>query len=169
MKNTLENQYFPANAERLDVHCLESGCIGKYIPPLGSVQIQYYLAGRDGHQIHPCRVDWIDSVKINPFLVMMREWNFLALVVPMVQQTTPCFKQICKKYTHITDKFIYFLKFESFKSTLALRIFFVHHRPVDASLLWYSSRHAFLSQVQSLLHSVRKLAATKELKFWLNL
>ena len=27
---------------------------------------QYYLAGRDGHQIHPRRVDWIDSVKINP-------------------------------------------------------------------------------------------------------
>ena len=34
---------------------------------------QYYLAGRDGHQIHPCRVDWIDSVKINPSLAMMRE------------------------------------------------------------------------------------------------
>ena len=34
---------------------------------------QYYLAGRDGHQIHPRRVDWIDSVKINPSLVMMRE------------------------------------------------------------------------------------------------
>ena len=32
MKNTLQNQYFPANAERMDVHCLESGCIGKYIP-----------------------------------------------------------------------------------------------------------------------------------------
>ena len=41
---------------------------------------QYYLAGRDGHQIHPCRVDWIDSVKINPSLVMKREctmWNFM--------------------------------------------------------------------------------------------
>ena len=34
---------------------------------------QYYLAGRDGHQIHPRRVDWIDSVKINPSLAMMRE------------------------------------------------------------------------------------------------
>ena len=32
MKNTPQNQYFPANAERMDVHCLESGCIGKYIP-----------------------------------------------------------------------------------------------------------------------------------------
>ena len=31
MKNTPQNQYFPANAERMDVHCLESGCIGKYI------------------------------------------------------------------------------------------------------------------------------------------
>jgi len=41
MKNTPQNQYFPANAERMDVHCLESGCIGKYIPPLGSVRIQY--------------------------------------------------------------------------------------------------------------------------------
>ena len=34
---------------------------------------QYYPAGRDGHQIHPRRVDRIDSVKINPSLVMMRE------------------------------------------------------------------------------------------------
>ena len=34
---------------------------------------QYSPAGRDGHQIHPCRVRWIDSVKINPSLVMMRE------------------------------------------------------------------------------------------------
>ena len=41
MKNTPQNQYFPANAERMDVHCLESGCIGKYIPPLGSVRIHY--------------------------------------------------------------------------------------------------------------------------------
>ena len=30
-KNTPQNQYFFANAERMDVHCLESGCIGKYI------------------------------------------------------------------------------------------------------------------------------------------
>ena len=29
---TPQNQYFPANAERMAVHCLESGCIGKYIP-----------------------------------------------------------------------------------------------------------------------------------------
>ena len=32
MKNTPQNQYFPANAKRMAVHCLESGCIGKYIP-----------------------------------------------------------------------------------------------------------------------------------------
>ena len=29
---TLQNQYFPANAERMSVHCLESGYIGKYTP-----------------------------------------------------------------------------------------------------------------------------------------
>jgi hypothetical protein len=67
---TPQNQYFPANSERMSVHCLESGCIEKYthhgprdfpragtlhlgnllglgecifqyIPPLGSVRIQY--------------------------------------------------------------------------------------------------------------------------------
>ena len=27
---TPQNQYFPANSERMSVHCLESGCIGKY-------------------------------------------------------------------------------------------------------------------------------------------
>ena len=35
---------------------------------------QYYSASRDGHQIHPRRVIRIGSVKINPSLVMMREW-----------------------------------------------------------------------------------------------
>ena len=140
-ENTPQNQYFPANAERMDVHCLESGCIGKYIPlgpwdfpragilhpsaleialgqslgprgakstplgnlsglggcisqyipPLGSVRIQYLprlggvrtfssssilSLGMD-QEIHPRRVDWIDSVKINPSLVMMREWYIL--------------------------------------------------------------------------------------------
>ena len=34
---------------------------------------QYYPAGRDGHQIHPCGVRLIDSVNFNPSLVMMRE------------------------------------------------------------------------------------------------
>ena len=34
---------------------------------------QSYPAGRDAHKIHPCRVEQIVSVKINPSLVMMRE------------------------------------------------------------------------------------------------
>ena len=38
---------------------------------------QYYPAGRDGQQIHPRRVVLIDSVKINPSLVMMRECHTL--------------------------------------------------------------------------------------------
>ena len=38
---------------------------------------QYYPAGRDGHQIHPRRVELIDSVKINPSLVMMRECSII--------------------------------------------------------------------------------------------
>ena len=29
---TPQNQYFPANAERMSVHCLELGCMGKYTP-----------------------------------------------------------------------------------------------------------------------------------------
>ena len=29
----------------------------------------------NGHQIHHRRVEWIDSVKINPSMVMMRECN----------------------------------------------------------------------------------------------
>ena len=42
---------------------------------------QYYPAGRDGQQIHPRRVVLIDSVKINPSLVMMREWYVVMLAV----------------------------------------------------------------------------------------
>ena len=55
MKNTSQNQYFPANAERMGVHCLESGCIGKYIPPLGSVRIQYAMAA-GGFAGKPCLI-----------------------------------------------------------------------------------------------------------------
>ena len=29
---TPQNQYFPANAEKMSVHCLELGCIGNYTP-----------------------------------------------------------------------------------------------------------------------------------------
>ena len=36
---------------------------------------QYYSASREGYQIHPRRVTRIDSVEINPSLVMMRECN----------------------------------------------------------------------------------------------
>ena len=38
---------------------------------------QYCSASRDGHQIHPRRVERIDSVKINSSLLMMREWTKL--------------------------------------------------------------------------------------------
>ena len=38
---------------------------------------QSYPAGRDAHKIHPCRVEQIVSVKINPSLVMMRECPIL--------------------------------------------------------------------------------------------
>jgi len=38
---------------------------------------QSYPAGRDAHKIHPCRVEQIVSVKINPSLVMMRECKVL--------------------------------------------------------------------------------------------
>ena len=48
---TPQNQYFPANSERMSVHCLESGCIGKYIPPLGSVWIQCFFP-RENVQIY---------------------------------------------------------------------------------------------------------------------
>ena len=39
---------------------------------------QYYPVGRDGHQIHPRRVELNDSVKINLSLVMMRECDILS-------------------------------------------------------------------------------------------
>ena len=71
---TPQNQYFPDNAERMSVHCLESGCIGKYeialrqslgprgakSPPLGYLlglekciflsAVYGYILGR-GHEI----------------------------------------------------------------------------------------------------------------------
>ena len=60
---TPQNQYFPANAERMSVHCLESGCIGKYTPPLGSVRIQSVIIRREGSiltlSILPCPQDFL--------------------------------------------------------------------------------------------------------------
>merc|ERR1712018_417589 len=40
---------------------------------------QSYPAGRDAHKIHPCRVEQIVSIKINPSLVIMRECQILLL------------------------------------------------------------------------------------------
>ena len=47
---------------------------------------QSYPAGKDARWIHPCRMEQIDSVKINPSLVMMREyqiykWGRLHLII----------------------------------------------------------------------------------------
>ena len=64
----------------------DEGGIGKSIPAAqfpetqeisrGRDRIgQYYPAGRDGQQIHPRRVVLIDSVKINPSLLMMTDWD----------------------------------------------------------------------------------------------
>ena len=50
------------------------GWISQYLPRLGGARIQCYPVGKDARLIHPCRMEHIDSVKINPSLVMMREW-----------------------------------------------------------------------------------------------
>ena len=68
----------PALNCQLNVHCARMGTqssAGRVLENLISRDRigQYSPASRDGHQIHPCSVRWIDSVKINPSLVMMRE------------------------------------------------------------------------------------------------
>ena len=68
----------PALNCRLHVHRVRMGAhfsAGRVLENLGSRDRigQYYSASRDGHQIHPRRMTRIDSVKINPSLVMMRE------------------------------------------------------------------------------------------------
>ena len=60
--------------------------LGRGLENLGSRDRigQYYSASRDGHQIHPRRMTQIDSVKINPSLVMMRECQmFKCSNIPM--------------------------------------------------------------------------------------
>ena len=71
-------QYSPCRG--LSTHPLQGECwkilslgIGLENPVSRDRIGQYYPAGRDGQQIHPRRVVLIDSVKINPSLVMMRE------------------------------------------------------------------------------------------------
>ena len=39
------------NDERMAIHCLESGCIGLYIPPLGSVRKKYQVDGGGGGEV----------------------------------------------------------------------------------------------------------------------
>ena len=68
----------PALNCQLHVHRARMGAhfsAGRVLENLGSRDRigQYYSASRDGHQIHPRRMTRIDSVKINPSLVMMRE------------------------------------------------------------------------------------------------
>ena len=47
---------------------------------------QSYPAGKDARLIHPCRMEHIDSVKINPSLVMMRECAMLLFPVSWSQK-----------------------------------------------------------------------------------
>ena len=72
----------PALNCQLHVHRARMGAhfsAGRVLENLGSRDRigQYYSASRDGHQIHPRRMTRIDSVKINPSLVMMRECGIL--------------------------------------------------------------------------------------------
>ena len=45
------------NDERMAVDCLESGCIGLYIPPLGSVRMQYLWLDETKYRDDASRVD----------------------------------------------------------------------------------------------------------------
>ena len=49
---------------------------------------QSYPAGKDARLIHPCRMEQIDSVKINPSLIMMREcaFSFYSLIYRIKKQ-----------------------------------------------------------------------------------
>ena len=69
----------PALNCQLHVHRARMGAhfsAGRVLENLGSRDRidQYYSVSRDGHQVHPRRMTRIDSVKINPSLVMVREW-----------------------------------------------------------------------------------------------
>ena len=63
---------------------------------------QYYPAGRDGQQIHPRRVVLIDSVKINPSLVMMREWS-MQVTLSVSSNPFPIGNQLCLLYFFKVD------------------------------------------------------------------
>ena len=68
----------PALNCQLHVHCARMGAqlsAGRVLENLVSRDRsdQYYPAGRDGQQIHPSRVEQIDSVKINPSLLLMTD------------------------------------------------------------------------------------------------
>ena len=56
------------------------------LPRFGGARIQSYPAGKDARLIHPCRMEHIDSVKINPSLVMMRECAMLLFPVSWSQK-----------------------------------------------------------------------------------
>ena len=47
---------------------------------------QCYPAGKDARLIHPCRMEQIDSVKINPSLVMMRECFMLPRTMALMER-----------------------------------------------------------------------------------
>ena len=182
----------------VSVHCLEEGCIGKYIPrgprdfprgaksppegnlegggdgfpntsrvlvehghsliitreglmkilPLGIGLVntasrdrigQYYPAGRDGHQIHPCRVELIDSVNFNPSLVMMREWSMISYV-------------ICRKsWPQHWEPALFITNYSVLADCSHIRfISIIHKRPESSKYVWFS----LASQPQSSQHVV---------------
>ena len=83
---TPQNQYFPANSERMSVHCLESGCIGKYT----------HLGPRDFPRVrilHPSNTSLLSAVYgynplIAPQCYIHLSWRFLPLSSPSPLRTS---------------------------------------------------------------------------------
>ena len=103
---TKQNQYFPANAERMVVHCLELGCIGNYIP-LGPRDSPRAICGASGCKI-PALGGWISQ----SLLSAVYRYNTIPLSLEVITNYQ-CYYQISKVLSNI----IIVIKYWYYRST----------------------------------------------------
>ena len=80
------------NDERMAVHCLESGCTTQYIPPLGSVRIQY-LSRLGGARIQSHSYRWDFLIHSLVFCTILKDNAYLWMIKHLKTTSTAALTQ----------------------------------------------------------------------------
>ena len=95
---TTKNQYFPANAERMSIHCLGSGCIGKYIPPALEIFPQAGILHPSALRLSPRAISWALGCVFSNTSFLSAVYGFIVSALSLFQH--------CKYSSHCRDVFL---------------------------------------------------------------